>query len=294
MNSVSVMRKWVVLLLLSAACVMALLLITSWKVNAAKVLKSDLADSIECYSDLDILCSYYADFDHDGKKEMFAVVGEDMYDNEVWFASEKQVKCVNNGNSAYINDEDAGIKKVSNKQSLFVMETGGYGSGSTTLCCCVRKGKAYKVKQKNLSGLKQQKGKKFTIAVGDFDAFKPKGADHTEGHTWKLYYVKWIGNKFKEYTGKYISLKKMKKYKGAKKILKKIRKAGYKTRKIIKRSNGIININVIKKDKMGTYYDNVTLKIKKKKVIVVYNGWLKKGNIVERSSYRGIYKRKVM
>lgn len=66
-----------------------------------------LTKKLEKSTNGEILKTYYDDFDNDGKKEMFALVGElvednqfetDIADGQVWFASENMTKRVDDGN----------------------------------------------------------------------------------------------------------------------------------------------------------------------------------------------------
>ena len=258
---------------------------------SAATSKSSLESRIKNKSGQDILYSYYSDYDMDGKKELFAITGSEAF-MSVWFASSKQTVSLGEIGFAYTTAAKEVIRKVSKKQKLFITETGYGGSGSHSLCCYVKSGKVHKVNHRNLEGLRQQKGKKFYIHPSAFDNSKADGGVMI-GHTYKRYYVRWTGSKFVEYKGTNITKKALKKYKGGSAVLKKIKKAGYKTHKIIKRKNGIININVSKAESSGwTTYNNVTLKLKNKKVTVVKSGLNAYGtDIVSKSGYGGIYKK---
>jgi len=168
------------------------------------------------------------------------------------------------------------------------MEFGGYGSGSYWVCFYVRNGKAQKVKQ-SFEGLRQISGREFAIYPGAFDGGKTDGL--MCGHTWKPYYLKWTGKKFKEYQAKKISVSALKKYRSGKGIIKKIKKTGYKIKSIYCRSNGIIHINVVYRIEKGNYsYDNVNLSVRKKKVSLLVTNRSGRG-IVEKSSHGGIYRK---
>jgi hypothetical protein len=230
---------------------------------------------------------YYTDYDSDGSKEAFIITEKSEDLQTVWFSSEKETKSLV---SRWIRiGKGQGICKVSAKQKLFVAEGSGGGSGSWSYCYYVKQGRACQVK-KSGNGLTQTSGKEFTIYPSYFDSNLWEG--NLTGHTYKAYYLHWTGTKFEQYAGKEISQNTVKKYAGGANYLKKIRKAGYKIDKIFYRGNGIININVSEhQDDYGTNYDNVTLKVKGKKVklVVVY----KEGkDIVRKSSYGGIYESK--
>jgi hypothetical protein len=95
-----------------------------------------LHGNIEKESKNTIMAEYYADYDGDGTEEMFAVVGDDdmgggMY---IWFANDTMTKCVfDDGDSLYFETQNERVCEVSDSQKLFIMEHGGYGSGSHSL-----------------------------------------------------------------------------------------------------------------------------------------------------------------
>ena len=166
-----------------------------------------------------------------------------------------------------------------------MFETGAYGSGSVSVCYYVKNGKVVRVKKAG-EQLTQRSGKEFVVYQTAFDY----NSDGT-GHTWKAYYLKWNGKKFVEYKGKKISLSKLKKYKGATKYIKQIKKLKYKIGKIYYRSNGIINMNLSIKSGGCTQYENITLKVTGKSVKLQVNDKTGK-NIVDKSSYGGRYQAK--
>lgn len=237
--------------------------------------------------------SYYTDYDGDGDREAFFIV-EKKSEYQLWFASKKQVKKIklDTNFKEYIGVfwAGSGICKVSDKQKLFVAEgelIDGGGS-SWSYCLYVKNGKAVKVEQKRLQSLHHSSGKQFAFYPLEYDS--AYDGISTLGRTEKKYYLKWTGTRFQEYIGEQISLKQLKKYQGAENYIKQIKKLNYKIGKIYYRKNGIININVIEKGKDGwENYENVTLKVKGKKAALVEVD--KKGtNIIEKSSYNGIYK----
>ncbi len=226
--------------------------------------------------------TYYADYDGDGKKEAFIVTKKNQTEQTLWFSGEKQVK------KLAVSDfslKQGKICNISRKQKLFVVEGWGGGSGSWSYCLYVSQGKCHPVKNSG-EGLTHISGKDFMVFPSAFDACKT-GTIMT-GHTWKAYYLKWTGKKFVNYTGTLISSRSLKKYEGAEKYLKEIKKAGYKIGKIYSRKNGIVNINLYKKDKYSVSYENVTLEKKGKKLSLRVHE--KNGeNIVKKSSYGGRY-----
>ena len=251
--------------------------------------KSSLLNKIQKTVGSSVLRSWYADFDGNGSKEVFAVMGYGETENSLWFASDKEVKILPAGGFWYYADyhNPAGICKVSEKQKLFVMESGAGGSGSTSHCYYVKSGRV-KTVAKAGEGLMQISGKQFAVHMSAFDSIENDG--HGEGHTYKRYYLKWTGTKFKEYKGTQISQKTLKKYTGASALLKKAKNEGYSIGTIFRRGNGIINVNLYKKEMYGgRVNENLTLKISGKKVKLV-TAYANAANWIQKYSYRGVYK----
>lgn len=234
---------------------------------------------------------YCTDYDYDGRQEAFIITVKSEDDQTLWFSSDQEVKKIATS-VIWVDKAAQGICQVSPKQKIFVAEGSGGGSGSWSYCCYVKNGRAVLVKRAG-EWLAHYSGKNFTIYQSAFDAMYDKDGKFYLGHTWKEYYLRWTGTKFVEYEGRKISRKQLEGYKGAGKYLRQAEKLGYRIGKIFYRKNGIINVNVSKKDKKGgdIDYENFTLNVKGKKVSLrICN---KKGkNILERSSYHGIYKAK--
>lgn len=259
----------------------------SINVDAAKKdSKKVLINKIKKKTDIPIVKTYYADYNGNGTKELFAICGErglktDSF-KEVWFSSTKQTK------SLFDHSWHIGAKrvKVSGKQSLFIAEIHSGGSTSSSKWYYVKSDKV-KGNSKKFSGLKKVKGKDFRITEHAFDL---STGEISLGHTCKQYYIKWNGSGFTEYKGTVISKSKLKSYSGGASVINKIISLGYRIGKIFKRDNGIVNINLHKSDGEGNVENqNVNLRFKNNKVSVITNN---KGgmDIVEKSSYGGVYK----
>ena len=213
---------------------------------------------------------------------------KNQIEQTLWFSGAGQVKKL--AVSHFYLERDR-VCKVSEKQKLYIIEGTSGGSFSWSYCFYVKQGKCNSVKNagENLSHIS---GRNFIIYPSAYDAQKDRTLSGLmTGHTWKAYYLKWTGSKFAIYAGNVLSLKTLKKYTGASKYLKQIQSAGYKIGKIYLRKNGIININLYKEQKFFIQYENVTLKKNGSHVtLVVHNRT--GGNIVEESSYGGIYQSK--
>lgn len=275
-----------IMMCMAFAAVLGAWIFGSGEAQAAS--KASLVKEVRAKAKKPILKTYYADYDGDGSRELFAITGKKESENAVWYAGNKGVrKVVKEEISAYYPGKK-GIYDVGGKQKLFIMEFGGYGSGSRSVCFYVKDGEAWEVKQ-SLEGLRQISGREFAIYPSAFDNGKTDGI--MDGHTWKPYYLKWTGKKFKEYQAKKISVSALKKYRGGKEIVKKIKKTGYKIKSVYYRSNGIIHVNVVYRVEKGNFsYENVNLSVKKNKVSLLVS-YRSGNNIVEKSSHGGTYRR---
>lgn len=233
---------------------------------------------------------FYSDYDGDGEKEAFICTENTESGFSLWFSGKQTVKKLISTQSEFLFDDGSGICEISKKQKLFVADLYAGGSGSTSCCYYVKNGKPVKVKEAG-SGLKHIKGKDFTIVQHAFDSRFVDG--HGEGHTRKIYYVKWNGKEFVEYAGKRMTQKELQKYKGAKSILTKAKNLGYEIGEIYYRKNGIINVNLTKGDMYSVEQDNLTFVVNGNKVFLKICN--KDGkNVVEQSSYGGVYSAKIL
>lgn len=263
-------------------------------INAVKTeaySKKDLVEKVKSRTSDAVDQVYDADYDHDGRREAFIITKKSEYDQTLWFSGDQEVKKIA-ASMIWVNKTSQGICQVSSKQKIFVAEGSGGGSGSWSYCCYVKNGKAILVKRAG-EGLAHHSGNNFSIHQSAFDGMYDGTEKYYLGHTWKAYYLRWTGTKFVEYEGRKISRKQLEQYKGAGRYLSEVERLGYRIGKIFYRENGIINVNVSKKDaKSGDIdYDNFTLNVKNKKVSLrICN---KKGkDIIERSGFEGIYKAK--
>lgn len=264
--------------------------ITVNNVTVKKDSETSLMKKISKKTDKKIIKGYYADYDNDGHKELFALAGEYGGHIELWYASEKMTNCVwkEDEFDTFFNIKQKSICKISSKQQIFVMIFSYGGTSSFSKCYFVENGQAKEV-DLGFERLEQISGKDFVIYQSAYDGMYSSTLNGYVGHTWKPYYLQWYGRGFKEYTAKTISQKQFKNYQNADRILNQIKKAGYTVSSIYLRSNNIININVFEDIDTGKVFGNVTLKISKGKVSVVEHN--KDGkDIVEKSSYGGIYK----
>lgn len=249
-------------------------------VAQVKKLTSDTVDKV-----------YYTDYDYDGRSEAFIITLKSEYDQTLWFSGDREVKKIATSVIS-VDKVSQGILHISPKQKIFVAEGSAGGSGSWSYCFYVKNGRAIHVKRAG-EWLARCSGKIFTIHQSAFDAMYDSYGKFYLGHTWKEYFLRWTGTKFVEYVGKPISRKQLEGYKDAGKYVKQAEKLGYRIGRIFFRKNGIINVNVSKKNvKTGDIdYENFTLNVKGKKVSLrICNP--KGKNILDKSSFGGIYQAK--
>lgn len=287
------MKKQMIVMLCFLCMIMSVTAITG-KQTVCAASKTQLKQKIEDEADGKVSKMYYDDFDYDGQKEAFALIeiSEDM--SALWYASDSQIKKLSD--SILTSGSIQGICKVTSNKKVFVIEGSAGGWGGWSYCYYIQNGRVIQIKKAG-EGLKHIKGNLFAIYPSDFDSMHSRRSvgsniwDWT-GHTWKKYYVKLIGNTFINVKSHQISQKNVASYTNGKKYLAQIKKAGYRIGKIYYRENKVINVNVSKKvDADNTAYENVNFDIKGKKLKLQINN--KKGkNIVEKSSFNGVYKRK--
>lgn len=271
-----------------------LLLVVCTCINAQKAeaySKTELVEKVRSKT-LDAIDQVYCtDYDYDGKKEAFIITKKSQYVQTLWFSGDQEVKKIATS-VIWVSKASQGICRVSPKQKLFVAEGSAGGSSSWSYCCYVKNGKAVLVKRAGES-LSHSSGKDFSIFQSAFDGMYDSHGKFYLGHTWKEYYLRWTGTKFVEYEGRTISRKQLEQYKGADTYLRDAEKMGYQVGKIFYRENGIINVNVSNKNTKGgdIEYDNFTLNVKGKNVSLrICN---RKGkNVLEKSGFEGIYKKK--
>lgn len=203
---------------------------------------------------------FYADYDRNGRAEAFVLTGPKKKKNEqaeyetnftLWFAyiengsvvAEKLRKDVI-GASGFLK-----LKSV----TLFRAQTFVATSGPEDLYE-VAGNEVKVIFHGNLT--KAVSGDSFSSVHSTYDFLYDKELKFYTGHTWKPYYFYYKDGKVYEYKGKKISLARFKKYKNAKKMIKKYKKNG-KIQSIILRENGLVHVNY----KSGGVRTNVTFTV---------------------------------
>ena len=195
------------------------------------------------------------DYDGDGLKEAFALVGYESgigYEGDIWFVGPYAAECVLAGCNFYT------VETCGESAPLALVAEEGYGgSGSVTHVWTVYNGLPQRIDMELYGTLSYESGKGFCGYMSAFDGF----ADGT-GHTWKCYYFFLDGLEFKEYGGIYITIDQFMMFDGADAVIDKINNGGYTLQDIIYRGNGIININLTRdgaNDNMTLMYDETSV-----------------------------------
>ena len=262
---------------------------TTEKVSENEIVHIDeLKDKVREAAGKETGACFFYDYDGDKTKEAFIIIGDIEKDeaNEIWYASDSEVKKVLSTDYSYIYYADA--LEVDGNQRLFVAEYGGGGSASLSKLFYVKDGKLCE-DGGTYSGLSQYEGNDFTVINHGFDNSEDKKSGILTGHTYRQYFLKWNGEKFEEYKGKNISADELQKYKNGKQILNEISDLGYTVDEIyIRRNNSIVNINIHKEDDNSIYYENVNLEVENNELNPFKPEKFKK-NIVDKTSFGGRY-----
>lgn len=249
-------------------------------------------------TDGEIVNPLFGDFDGDGINELFTVFGsydeDEVYQiggtrGEVWFAS---------GNKAQKLMDHKGMGpwgrpymlKSSGRTFLNIWGTNPGPMGGTSHFAY-----NYLLKNSEISEVESYGG--VTHCCGNFGDF---GDYYSENEYWYYYFE----NNFSEYFGKEITEEEFLKYDGAQAVLDKIAADNYEVHDILKRGNGMINVNYspkadkdqIDEDDYYSYYyfigsRNVTLFYRNGKVIEKetngesYSSFLQYDEITEQTDF---------
>ncbi|MCH5193632.1 MAG: hypothetical protein J1F11_06700 [Oscillospiraceae bacterium] len=248
-----------------------------------------IENSAEGEDGYEILNPIFGDLDGDGKNEVIAVYGERIENSlvsggaggELWFAS---------GNIAYRLEPSfswlSPRKIVSAGQTLvsidYVYNGGTGGVGSAGVSFLIKSSTADAIEGPHPSGLAPDgrygdlTGYVISKDYGYEEAFD--GQQNWFGRTWKPYWFYFLDDKISGYYGKEITTEDFLKYDGAENILKSITDKDMEVRSILKRGNGIININYSAKKELigeegyGESFDNITVRYRNGRVYTMILG----------------------
>lgn len=169
---------------------------------------------------------FYGDLDSDGKNELYACYGTDE-NFSLWFADENGAKEITDGTSLFIADGEALLKKSRSEK-----ETGVYDH------YIIRDGKSKRLDAYGAKNMIRTENGDFTGII----AAKDSRSDRVE-ETQKPYWFYYKDGEFRDYAGVDITEEELSEYKGARTALDEISSMGGDLVNIVKRGNGIININ---------------------------------------------------
>ncbi len=206
----------------------------------------------------DVLFWSYGDYDGDGKKEAFAVTGEnDNSFKTLWYVSAYTALKLDEK----VSYDTIFVFDIKTDKKYICLSSEMYQNYS--LIWGVNDGTAYETPISNVGQRFAFNGiNEYTIIQSEFDGTSVGGR-----HTYKPYYFYYDYNNgdFCEYGGTEITIKELCKYENAKIFLDNIKKEKGTVTSILKRGNGIININYsvpyLEASQDIKIYYNITLKI---------------------------------
>ena len=215
--------------------------------DVANATLETLRDRIESTSGGETVITIADDFDHDGVREAFAVVGTTLQEEgfgtlvegEIWFATYQECYRIRE-KSTYYKDS---VQKLHFGPGTYFAVEEFYATGVLSYLWGVEKSSAVAAPISGRGGaIDHVKGSgtnstEFTMEHSAYDGC----ADGT-GHTWKPYYFYWDKG-MHEYGGKNLSSAEFCMYEGGKELLDRILSEGYIFTDIFYRNNGVITIN---------------------------------------------------
>ena len=195
------------------------------------------------------------DYDGDGVLEAFALMGaengSDGYTGEIWYACAQgcfKLRDTNDYLKLGAEGDDA--------SRLFTAEEWHGGSGSVSHIWYVHDGLAKDLQVSAISGFSYDGGNRFSAYPDAFDMM----SDGT-GHTWKRYYYYFdtASERLREYGGLALTEAELAQLEGAGPILARVQGEGWRIGEIYYRANGVINVNLTRRESYGAVNDNLTL-----------------------------------
>ena len=238
-------------------------------------------------SESDILDSVVFDLDGDGSEEAFVFIAKSQVDDlnscegTLWFVSDEKCETVrDNENFVYLDGKALDTYFVSGR--VYVSIRISYFSSAVSRLYYVDNGE---VKEARISGVgsffKSDYVEDYCVSISAYDRYLnyEEGKENEgmfTGHTWKIYYFYFDNatGEFMEYTGSEITREELTDAVGFD-LAKEIEDEGYQVDKILKRDNGIINVDYSKTVKnedgsLDTEYRNVTYN---EKTGMFYDAW---------------------
>lgn len=200
----------------------------------------------------ELKCPLFGDFDNDGKNELIAICESSNTDDifagyvqgKVWYASENSAECISE-DSYFLPPTIV----TSMGRTFLKVENCEFTTSSYSQYYLIKNSKIKYRPDLSVGQEVYPDGEygDFTVIYDKYDSSFEIDSDgnyiNSTGHTWNTYWFYSMGELTKNYSGTEISREEFLRYDGAKEILEKIENDGYKTESILKRGNGIININ---------------------------------------------------
>lgn len=209
----------------------------------------------------------FGDFDGDGKNELIAIYGnkeyatsEDYFFGKIWFASGNKAESIWDGDGwDWITPEI-----VISCGDTFVKFERLYITGLNSVYCLIKDSTA------EIAAIPfYAMGFYPDGEYGDFRASYNPDEEYQRSEeivAYERYWFYYLNGEFSEYGGRGITEKEFLEYDGAQAVLDEIAESGFDVKNILKRSNGIINVNGVAADETYCYR---TLKYRNGKVFLI-------------------------
>lgn len=227
----------------------------------------DTAGNTEGYA---IQSPLFGDFDGDGVNELIAIYGnkdyavsEEFFSGGIWFASDNKAKNIFDSGWDWLAPQI-----VTSCGNTFIKLEKHYVTGLVSEYFLIKNSTAKIMAVPPFAMDFRPDGE-----YGDFIANYNADGEYTHSETevrFEPYWFYYLNDKFSEYAGREITEKEFLEYDGAQAVLDEMSEKEFKLKNIIKRSNGIINVNGVTEDDRYCYR---TLKYRNGKVTCsdVYN-----------------------
>lgn len=205
------------------------------------VLEKLILDSAQQNSENGEKCSFeyydpmFGDFDEDGKNELIALVsGSSSGELEYWYACDGKAEMLTSWWLEWLEPEI-----VTSGDNTFIKLEKLYLSQRESVYFLLENSTPVYVETYGIQGLYPDGDN------GDFTGYHSTYDSYSNGvgHTWKPYWFYYKDKEFHEYVGTEITVDELLKYDGAQTVLDEIKVEGGKVIHILKRENGIINID---------------------------------------------------
>lgn len=234
------------------------------------VLEKLIADTAENTEGYTVQSPLFGDFDGDGVNELIAIYGnkdyavsEEFFSGGIWFASNNKAKKIFDSDCDWLAPQI-----VKSCGDTFIKLEKHYVTGLVSEYLLIKNSTAKIMTVPPFAMDLRPDGE-----YGDFSASYNADAEYTHSETevrFEPYWFYYLNGSFGEYAGREITEKEFLEYDGAQSVIDEMSQKEFKLKNILKRSNGIINVNGVTED---NWYCYRTLKYRGGKVTCsdVYN-----------------------